>query len=344
MPGSLLYLCRFPLKSGVTSVCKQSHVFQNFNRGRLLSSKGNNSSFIQKQFIRGAPRNKGDPPQQFVRGAPRHKTDAQQHLQSPGSVLTKHFLMSATIVSGSFIGAIIVSYERSAQGTRRYQDYKVRIAAFQFHFSKMFLYIFVTNAVVFTLWRIPRLLPFMQRYFLASPCKEQSVLGGFLSSFSHENFLHFFVNMYVLWSFSNALTARFTHENILAVYFSGAAVSSFLSIAVKVFRRIPTPSLGASGAICTMIGLVGCAFPDSEFCIALIGEIIPHSFSAKSGILALLTFDSLGVILGWRFFDHAAHLGGTLFGMWYWKYGHNLVKGQSRRVVDNWIRLKKFIS
>ena len=37
-----------------------------------------------------------------------------------------------------------------------------------------------------------------------------------------------------------------------------------------------------SGAICTMIGLVGCAFPDSEFCIALIGEIIPHSFSAKS--------------------------------------------------------------
>ena len=29
---------------------------------------------------------------------------------------------------------------------------------------------------------------------------------------------------------------------------------------------------------------------------------------------------------------------------WYWKYGHNLVKGQSRRVVDNWIRLKKFIS
>ena len=84
----------------VTSVCKQSHVFQNFNRGRLLSSKGNNSSFIQKQFIRGAPRNKGDPPQQFVRGAPRHKTDAQQHLQSPGSVLTKHFLMSATVRFG----------------------------------------------------------------------------------------------------------------------------------------------------------------------------------------------------------------------------------------------------
>ena len=44
------------------------------------------------------------------------------------------------IVSGSFIGAIIVSYERSAQGTRRYQDYKVRIAAFQFHFvSQIFM-------------------------------------------------------------------------------------------------------------------------------------------------------------------------------------------------------------
>ena len=95
-----VYTFIFTFFFSVTSVCKQSHVFQNFNRGRLLSSKGNNSSFIQKQFIRGAPRNKGDPPQQFVRGAPRHKTDAQQHLQSPGSVLTKHFLMSATVRFG----------------------------------------------------------------------------------------------------------------------------------------------------------------------------------------------------------------------------------------------------
>ena len=40
-----------------------------------------------------------------------------------------------------------------------------------------------------------------------------------------------------------------------------------------------------------------------------------YFFFLFQGILALLTFDSLGVILGWRFFDHAAHLGGTLFGM-----------------------------
>lgn len=38
-------------------------------------------------------------------------------------------------------------------------------------------------------------------------------------------------------------------------------------------------------------------------------------FSYEQGILALLTFDTLGLVLRWKMFDHAAHLGGTLFGM-----------------------------
>lgn len=30
---------------------------------------------------------------------------------------------------------------------------------------------------------------------------------------------------------------------------------------------------------------------------------------------AIIAFDTAGLALGWRFFDHAAHLGGALFGM-----------------------------
>jgi hypothetical protein len=26
--------------------------------------------------------------------------------------------------------------------------------------------------------------------------------------------------------------------------------------------------------------------------------------------------DAAGVVMGWKLFDHAAHLGGALFGMW----------------------------
>lgn len=33
-------------------------------------------------------------------------------------------------------------------------------------------------------------------------------------------------------------------------------------------------------------------------------------------IKAILAFDMAGVVLGWKLFDHAAHLGGALFGMW----------------------------
>lgn len=36
-------------------------------------------------------------------------------------------------------------------------------------------------------------------------------------------------------------------------------------------------------------------------------------FQALKAILAL---DAVGLCLGWKFFDHAAHLGGALFGMW----------------------------
>lgn len=31
----------------------------------------------------------------------------------------------------------------------------------------------------------------------------------------------------------------------------------------------------------------------------------------------LILLDSMGLVLGWRLFDHAAHLGGSLFGLAY---------------------------
>jgi rhomboid-like protein len=30
---------------------------------------------------------------------------------------------------------------------------------------------------------------------------------------------------------------------------------------------------------------------------------------------AILLFDTVGLVMGWRVLDHAAHLGGVLFGM-----------------------------
>lgn len=331
MLGSFLISCRVPTTSGVTLVCKHSHVFKNVCQGRLLLQRGNNGSLIQKQYIRGLPR---------------HKADTEQHEILKGwPFLAKHFLMTVTICGCSFAGAIVWDHVQVARGVRRIPTlYVVRYKGVQISFAKMFGYIFVANSIVFAMWRIPRLLPFMQRYFLSSPCKEQSMLGGFLHSFSHENFLHFFVNMYVLWSFSNALAPTFGNSHFLALYCSGAAVSNYLSLATKVLRRIPNPSLGASGALCAVIGVVGCAFPDSQFSIAFVDQIYPHSFSAKTGILALISFDTLGVLLRWKTFDHAAHLGGTLFGIFYVTYGADLVRKSSKTIIKYWHKLSSVFS
>lgn len=325
MLGSLLILCRVPTTSSVTLVCKHSHVFKNVCQGRLLLQKGNNSSIIQKQYIRGLPR---------------HNDAAEHQMQKGWPFLAKHLLMTATICGCSFAGAIVWDHIQVAREVRRIPTlYVIRYKGFHISFAKMYGYILLANTVVFAMWRIPRLLPFMQRYFLSSSCKEQSMLGGFLSSFSHENPVHFFLNMYVLWSFSNALAPTFGNSHYLALYFSGAAVSSYFSLATKVLRRIPNPSLGASGAMCAIIGVVGCAFPDSRFSIAFLDQIYPHSFSAKSGILALLTFDTLGLVLRWKMFDHAAHLGGTLFGIFYITYGAEMVRKSSRTVIKYWHKL-----
>lgn len=33
------------------------------------------------------------------------------------------------------------------------------------------------------------------------------------------------------------------------------------------------------------------------------------------GLKAIIAMDTAGLVLGWKFFDHAAHLGGALFGV-----------------------------
>lgn len=41
-----------------------------------------------------------------------------------------------------------------------------------------------------------------------------------LSAFSHVNFAHLFVNMYVLWSFAGAITQNMGSEQFMAMYVS----------------------------------------------------------------------------------------------------------------------------
>lgn len=86
-------------------------------------------------------------------------------------------------------------------------------------------------------------------------------------------------------------------------------------------------SLGASGALLAVIGIFGSVLPDSKLQIIFLPMF---TFSASSAIKAMAAFDAVGCLAGWRFLDHAAHLGGLLFGVWYVRCTHIL--GQPRRI------------
>lgn len=203
--------------------------------------------------------------------------------------------------------------------------------------------IVLTNIMVFACWKMKFLYSTMTKYYLNSAEKSTKISSMLFSTFSHQSFLHLFVNMYVLWSFSAPLAALYCPEELTAVYITSGVVASFAAMTHKIIIKSPMPSLGASGAILAMIGIIACHYPQQRVQIALIGEIFPHSFSIDTGIKGIIALDVLGLLLGWKLFDHAAHLGGMLFGLWFAKYGHTFLfktNGYAEKVFRTWIYIK----
>ena len=137
--------------------------------------------------------------------------------------------------------------------------------------------------------------------------------------------------MYVLSSFMPVAVQIYGKEQFVAVYLSAATISSLTSLMLKSARGLFLPSLGASGALCAILASCCYQMPDLRLAIAFVDKIIPHSFTAKSALIGLIIFDTVGLLLPWSRLDHAAHLGGTLFGLAYMRYGKDLT----------WERLRK---
>ncbi|KAM5293402.1 presenilin-associated rhomboid-like protein, mitochondrial isoform 4-T4 [Ctenodactylus gundi] len=75
----------------------------------------------------------------------------------------------------------------------------------------------------------------------------------------------------------------------------------------------------------------------SYVCKVATGRYGPSLGAALKAIVAL---DTAGMILGWKFFDHAAHLGGALFGIWYVTYGHELIWKNREPLVKIWHEMR----
>ncbi|XP_065131986.1 presenilin-associated rhomboid-like protein A, mitochondrial [Paramisgurnus dabryanus] len=83
-------------------------------------------------------------------------------------------------------------------------------------------------------------------------------------------------------------------------------------------------------AVCTKI-------PEAKLGIILLPVV---SLSAGNALKALVALDTAGLLFGWRLFDHVAHLGGAIFGVWYILYGNDMIWRRREPLVKFWHELR----
>lgn len=81
------------------------------------------------------------------------------------------------------------------------------------------------------------------------------------------------------------------------------------------------PSLGSSGAIYAFVILTALSMPHVDVIIPFL-PFIPIPITGAVGSMVLM--DAIGVVRGWRVFDHYAHLGGAAAGGLYYYLGHRI--------------------
>lgn len=131
------------------------------------------------------------------------------------------------------------------------------------------------NTVVFACWQVPRLTPFMSKWFLHLPGSKQNITL-LTSCFSHQDFFHFALNMVGLWSFGRVVHDTLGREQFLAMYLSAGiganVVSHVSSLALRQSRPL-LPSLGASGAIYGLVASTAVLYPNSSISLIFLPMI-----------------------------------------------------------------------
>ncbi|XP_011312603.1 presenilins-associated rhomboid-like protein, mitochondrial [Fopius arisanus] len=230
------------------------------------------------------------------------------------------------------IGATIWEYERvrshAIKVKNRFQQWRVNRTGWRGEMEtwwrglsesqRVFAPICFLNVVVFLGWRIPSLKNTMVRYFCSNPSSKAVCWPMLLSTFSHSSALHLGVNMYVLYSFGTMAIPTLGREQFVALYLTSGVVSNLASHLYKIALGRPGLSLGASGAIMGTVSYICMQYPDLKVAIVFLPMF---GFTAGYALKGLLTMDTLGCVLGWRFFDHAAHLGGALWGIFWHTWG-----------------------
>jgi len=185
--------------------------------------------------------------------------------------------------------------------------------------------IIAINVVVFLAWQAVRV----------DQSLEQVMAGNFLVStshllqghwwtlvtaaFSHIDFWHIAINMFVLWSFGTALE-RLWGTRIFVIFYLVASVvasASHCFVSSVLMGNPNIPALGASGAVSGLLLAFALLFPKHKI---LVFGVIP--MPALVGALAFVAIDLWGLFAqsqgGGLPIGHGAHLGGALCGLLFW--------------------------
>lgn len=229
------------------------------------------------------------------------------------------------------------------------------------------------NSAVFLLWTIASarrgkvgggggLWHWMNRNFVHRPSSNRP-FTMLTSVFSHQTALHFLLNNLALWSIGGSalyyaknhldnstgiseasLTPHFvtfftsagifaaTVSHIVsAMRFKRLSSSSLHGLAFAMQRTLANQgSLGSSGAVYSALVMSAFAFPDAQLAIIFLPWV---SVPIGMGVVGVVAMDVVGILRGWRMFDHWAHLGGAVFGCAYWYGGARMWEWVKESVV-----------
>jgi len=286
----------------------------------------------------------------------------QNRFQNYSNSILKPTLFCLSVSSGAIVLAAIIQYERFHNNAKQISDFKNFyrkitdrqndgiVSKLKSHWDKfkpsekIFGTILLLNGFVFLAWQVPRWQHIMIKYFTTNALsKKIPVSSLLLGAFSHSSPIHLAFNMYALHTFCRGVIqpwGEMSPEEFTAMYISSCVVSSLASILFRRAFRSPGVSLGASGAILSVVGYFALSHPHEKLGVIFLPMI---QFDAIYALYGIISLDLMGLLFKWQTFDHAAHLGGTLFGMFWYKCVSTYVWDNRRYIVKNWIALKKIV-
>lgn len=225
------------------------------------------------------------------------------------SGLIKPALFTVGVGGVSIVGGIYLDREFKLRYRREIFGVPMQYA--------VFAPIVALNGAVFLAWKMRPNARLLWKYFLmhAQNVNSFSLLG---CTFSHMGVFHFGFNMMALHSMINIIP-MLGPCHFAGFYVASGVFTSFCSLAWKTLSRSNVGSLGASGSVISVLGLLAVGVPGAKFGLLFVPSDV-LSVTGNQAILGLAAFSIVGLLSRGRFFsslDHMGHLAACAAGPGY---------------------------